>query len=70
MEETKQTTAKERVEIELKELQEKLKKLENFIENEKFDKLPEQQKNLLNKQAKAMNTYAAILVSRLIIWED
>jgi len=69
MEELK-LTAKERVEIELKELDEKLTKLDSFVGTEMFKKLSEQQKRLLQIQACAMATYSNILVTRLELWED
>lgn len=65
-----QTTAKERVEIELKELEEKTAKLFSFLCSEKFVELKFAQKYLLRKQYKTMVNYCNILEARLSIWED
>lgn len=59
-------TAKERVELEKKELDEKIKKLEASFDNES-DK---PQERLKKTQAKAMQTYSSLLGMRLRVWED
>lgn len=59
-------TAKERVELEKKELDEKIKKLEASLDNES-DK---PQERLKRTQAKAMQTYSSLLGMRLRVWED
>lgn len=61
---------KERVEIELHDLEEKAVKLEEFINSDKFDKLSLRMRELLSKQFGYMYGYAIILRERLKIWEQ
>ena len=64
------TTAKERVELELKELEERLGKLKTFVLSEPFSKLPTVQQMLLMSQIDIMTSYANCLYRRLKFWED
>lgn len=66
----KPKTAKERVEQELKELEEKQLKLGVFIENELFAMLTEEEQRLLVYQYRIMGRYAMILRQRLKIWRE
>jgi hypothetical protein len=59
------STFKERLEIEKAELDEKIHKLESFIESENFSKIDSVQRTLLNVQIQAMRTYSQILLERL-----
>lgn len=53
---------RERVEVERKELNEKVQKLSDFInDREKFEALPKRQQALLQRQESAMKTYLGIL---------
>jgi hypothetical protein len=62
-------SAKERVQQELDELEEKLDKLNAFIGNEKFEGLSVDRRQLLISQSIVMETYAHILRLRLRIWD-
>jgi hypothetical protein len=62
-----QPTFKERLINEKTELDEKRKKLEDFIKTEAFQKIHPAQMSLLNIQASAMLTYSQVLSER-IIW--
>lgn len=62
--------AKSRVLNELRELQEKKNKLENFIFTEIFYDLDDEQQKLLQKQLSIMTDYSMILKRRLDIWKD
>lgn len=65
------TTAKERVELELKELEERLGKLKTFfVLSEMFSKLSTTQQMLLMSQINIMTSYANCLHRRLKFWED
>lgn len=64
------TTAKERVELELKELEERLGKLKTFVLSEQFSKLSFMQQMLLMSQIGIMTLYANCLHRRLKFWED
>lgn len=64
------TTAKERVELELKELEERLGKLKMFVLTERFLKLSTMQQTLLMLQINIMTSYANCLHCRLKLWED
>ena len=64
------TTAKERVELELKELEERLDKLKTFVLSESFSKLSTVQQVLLTSQVSIMTSYANCLHRRLEFWED
>lgn len=62
-------SAKERVEIELRELEQKAVKLGGFIISDKFNKLSRRAQDLLSEQFGTMCRYATILRERLEIWE-
>lgn len=64
------TTAKERVELELKELEECLGKLKTFVLSEPFPKLSSVQQMLLMSQIDIMTSYTNCLHRRLKFWED
>ena len=64
------TTAKERVELELKELEERLGKLKTFVLSEIFSNLSSVQQMLLMSQIDIMMSYANCLHRRLKFWED
>lgn len=64
------TTAKERVELEFKELEERLGKLKMFVLSEPFSKLSTVQQMLLMSQIDIMMSYANCLHRRLKFWED
>lgn len=63
-------TAKERVELELKELKEKFNKLANFIGTEKYYRLEEPQRKWLHIQKMHMEGYINALEARLELWEE
>ena len=69
MEEIK-TTAKERVEIELNDLKEKITKLNTFRFSVNFSNISDLQQELLKEQVYYMEKYADILIKRLVHWED
>ena len=56
---------KERLKVELKELEDHMKKLDAFINSEAFFELDKTDRGLLLAQAKAMEAYGAILVTRM-----
>lgn len=63
------TTARERVEKELEDLSEKIKKLQDFInDNPLYSKLSETQQALLACQLDFMKGYARVLDLRLTLW--
>ena len=64
------TTAKERVELELNELEERRSKLKRFVLSEHFSKLSNVQQMLLMSQIDIMTSYANCLHRRLKFWED
>lgn len=64
------TTAKERVELELNELEERLSKLKTFVLSEMFSKLSTTQQMLLMSQIDIMTSYTNCLHRRLKFWED
>ena len=64
------TTAKERVELELKELEERLGKLKTFVLSKMFSKLSTTQQMLLMSQIDIMTSYVNCLHRRLKFWED
>ena len=64
------TTAKERVKLELKELEERLDKLKDFVLSEPFSKLLTAQQMLLMTQIDIMTSYVNCLHRRLKLWED
>ena len=60
---------KARLNQEIEELVEKLKKLESFIDSDKFASIPEMQRQLLLIQAPAMRTYLHVLGLRIALLE-
>ena len=62
------TTAKERVELELNELEERLGKLKTFVLSKPFSKLSTVQQMLLMSQIDIMTLYANYLHRRLKFW--
>lgn len=64
-------SAKERVQQELNDLNEKIVKLTKMLYGEKFldAKLSQPQLVLLEDQLRVMQTYASILQNRLAIWD-
>ena len=62
-------TYKERLALEYNELTSKIDNLEEFLDSDTFDKLPQNQQQLLIVQASAMTTYSCILEQRLDINE-
>lgn len=63
-------TARARVEIELEELNEKMRKLGNFLESDKTQSLSRVSYELLCVQLQTMKTYASILEKRLFYWDE
>lgn len=63
------TTAKERVQAEVKDLDEKIYKAMDFVVKQK-DKLNDAEMMLLNLQIAAMKKYKEILKARLSIWRE
>ena len=63
------TTAKERVEAEVKDLDEKIYKAMDFVVKQK-DKLNDAEMMLLNLQIAVMKKYKEILKARLSIWRE
>lgn len=63
------TTAKERVQAEVKDLDEKIYKAMDFVVKQK-DKLNDAEMMLLNLQIAAMRKYKEILKARLSIWRE
>lgn len=61
----REMNVKERVELEKKELDEKIEKLEKFINGEGFLKINQKQKTLLKNQLQTMTVYSTILELRL-----
>lgn len=57
---------KTRLEEEKLQLNEKIEKLEAFIQSEDFQKIDPVQMTLLNCQVQAMKTYSQILLERLV----
>ena len=64
------TTAKERVELELKELEERLGKLKAFVLTKVVTNLSNVQQMLLMSQIDIMTSYVNCLHRRLKFWED
>ena len=62
-------TAKQRVELELKELDERVEKLYKFVYTTDLD-LNSAEIVLLTEQLDAMNKYGRMLRARLSIWRD
>ena len=68
---TKKTTAKERVEEELVEVERRLDKLLDFIHSDIFkQKMNFAEKRLLTEQAEVMQKYVEILTARITIWRE
>lgn len=63
-------TPKQRVEVELLELRDRLEKLINFIHSDKFSELSDAMQRALVTQRSSMNLYATQLCTRLLIWEN
>lgn len=63
-------TFKDRLTIEYAQLEERLGKLRVFIQSERFENLAEEDRNLLVEQEKAMDSYLAILNTRIIMSMD
>lgn len=62
-------SAKERVQIELNELNEKMSKLSLFLFSEKALKLARQMRYVMQEQLRHMQDYAHCLQTRLEIWD-
>lgn len=60
-------TFKDRLKIEYAQLEERLGKLRGFIQSEQFQSLAEEDRNLLVEQEKVMDSYLAILNTRIIM---
>ena len=58
-------TAKDRVQIELTDLQIKLENLQKFVDSDKFNELGEYMQKLLLEQKASMTDYADVLEQRL-----
>lgn len=58
-------TAKDRVQIELTDLQIKLKNLQKFVDSDKFNELGEYMQKLMLEQKASMTDYADVLAQRL-----
>lgn len=63
-----QLSAKERVELELKDLDEKTTKLAIFLDQPKPQHINDEQWDLLHEQLDLMRKYATVLASRLAKW--
>ena len=69
--EAKKTTAKERVEEELIEVERRLDKLLDFIHSDAFkQKMNFAEKRLLTEQAEVMQKYVEVLTARITIWRE
>ena len=53
------------MQLELNELDERINKLEKFIESDSFISLEETDRNLLNEQLQAMHSYLGALFCRM-----
>ena len=60
------STFKERLIEEKAQLQEKIEKLESFVQSDNFQKIDAVQMSLLNCQLFAMQTYNQILIERIV----
>lgn len=60
----------ERVDDERIELEKKIHRLSEFIKTDAFQSLHWMDKNLLNAQLPAMQSYHAVLVARLQLWSE
>ena len=57
----------ERMQIEYNELTERLTKLRVFVKSDKFAELPAIQRDLLQQQENAMETYGRVLSQRIML---
>lgn len=55
----------DKMKLELDELDERIEKLEKFIESDSFMSLEETDRNLLNEQLQAMHSYLCVLSCRM-----
>lgn len=61
---------KERVKVELDELQMRLTKLKRFVESERITTVSDEMADLLRKQYAVMQQYRDILKKRITLMED
>ena len=61
---------KERVKVELDELQMRLTKLKHFVESERITTVSDEMADLLRQQYAVMQQYRDILKKRIILMED
>jgi hypothetical protein len=61
-------TAKSRLEVEASQLEEKLKKLSEFLKTDIFKGLNKPQRQLLESQHVVMHTYLTILEQRILLF--
>lgn len=61
---------KERVKVELDELQMRLTKLKRFVESERITTVSDEMANLLRQQYAVMQQYRDILKKRIVLMED
>ena len=61
---------KERVKVELDELQMRLTKLKHFVESERITTVSDEMADLLRQQYAAMQQYRDILKKRIVLMED
>jgi hypothetical protein len=64
------TTARERVVLELAEIEDRLSRLTPFLGSPKFEALPAEQQADLREQEPVMRQYALILRRRLATWAE
>ena len=61
---------KERVKVELDELQMRLTKLKHFVEGERITTVSDEMADLLRQQYAVMQQYRDILKKRIVLMED
>ena len=61
---------KERVKVELDELQMRLTKLKRFVESERITTVSDEMDDLLRQQYAVMQQYRDILKKRIVLMED
>ena len=61
---------KERVKVELDELQMRLTKLKHFVESERITTVSDEMVDLLRQQYAVMQQYRDILKKRIVLMED
>lgn len=61
---------KERVKVELDELQMRLTKLKHFVESERITTVSDEMADLLRQQYAVMQQYRDILKKRIVLMED